>query len=51
MNGLRKAPRIDGAKIAVVVESKFITEEIWGYLNGFPLLGAELELSSTHLVR
>ena len=46
MNGLRKAPRIDGAKIAVVVESKFIPEEIWGYLNGFPLLGAEVELIS-----
>jgi protease I len=46
MNRLRKVPRIDGAKIAVVVESKFIPEEIWGYFNGFPLLGAELELSS-----
>ena len=46
MNGLRKAPGIDSAKIAVEVESKFIPEEIWGYLNGFPLLGAEVELIS-----
>jgi protease I len=46
MNALRKAPRIDGAKIAVVVESKFIAEEIWGYLSGFPLLGAEVDLIS-----
>lgn len=41
-----KAPRIDGAKIAVVVENKFIPEEIAAYLNGFPLLGAEVELVS-----
>jgi protease I len=46
MNGRRNAPRIDGAKIAVVVESKFIAEEIWAYLTGFPLLGAEVELIS-----
>jgi protease I len=43
---LRSAPRIDGAKIAVVLESKFIPEEIWAYVSGFPLLGAEVELIS-----
>jgi protease I len=33
-----------GKKIAVVLEQKFIPEEIWAYLNGFKLLGAEVEL-------
>lgn len=46
MNELHTVPRIDGAKIAVVIESKFIPEEIWAYLSGFPLLGAEVELVS-----
>lgn len=46
MNELHGAPRIDGARIAVVLESKFIPEEIWAYLSGFPLLGAEVELIS-----
>jgi protease I len=46
MNELHSAPRIDGAKIAVVLESKFIPEEIWAYISGFPLLGAEVELIS-----
>lgn len=41
-----KAPRIDGAKIAVVIENKFIPEEIAAYLSGFPLLGGEVELVS-----
>jgi protease I len=40
------ATRIDGARIAVVVENKFIPEEIAAYLNGFPLLGAKVELLS-----
>src|SRR5258706_307934 len=38
--------RIDGARIAVVVENKFIPEEIAAYLNCFPLLGAKVELIS-----
>ena len=46
MSELLKAPRIDGAKIAVVLENKFIPEEIAAYLNGFPLLGGEVELVS-----
>ena len=41
-----KAPRIDGAKICVFVENKFIPEEIAAYLNGFPLLGAQVEFVS-----
>lgn len=40
------APRIDGARIAVVVEHKFIDEEITAYMTGFPLLGATVELIS-----
>jgi protease I len=43
---LANVPRIDGAKILVVVENKFIPEEIAAYLAGFPLLGAEVELVS-----
>lgn len=46
MTDILRAPRIDGARIGVVVESKFIPEEISAYLNGFPLLGAEVELIS-----
>ncbi|MGZ8388726.1 MAG: hypothetical protein ACXWVE_10965 [Rhodoplanes sp.] len=46
MSELLKAPRIDGAKIGVVLENKFIPEEIAAYLNGFPLLGAEVALIS-----
>ena len=46
MSAHLKAPRIDGAKIAVVLENKFIPEEIAAYLNGFPLLGGEVELVS-----
>jgi protease I len=41
-----QAPRIDGARIGVIIESKFIPEEIGAYLSGFPLLGAEVELVS-----
>ena len=40
-----KAPRIEGAKIAVVLENKFVPEEIAAYLNGFPLLGGEVSSS------
>lgn len=43
---LKGAPRIDGARIAVVLENKFIPDEIAAYLSGFPLLGAEVELLS-----
>lgn len=39
-------PRINGARIAIVLEHKFIPEEIAAYLSGFPLLGAEVELVS-----
>jgi len=41
---LHNAPRLDGAKIAVFLEHKFIPEEIAAYLQGFGLLGAEVEL-------
>jgi protease I len=41
---LKDVPRIDGARIAVVLENKFIPEEIAAYLATFPLLGAEVEL-------
>jgi len=44
--GLRDVPRIDGARIAVVLEHKFIPEEIAAYLSAFPMLGAEVELVS-----
>jgi protease I len=40
----RDVPRIEGARIAVVLENKFIPEEIAAYLSCFPLLGAEVEL-------
>jgi protease I len=43
---LANVPRIDGARIAVVLENKFIPEEIAAYLSGFPFLGAEVELVS-----
>jgi protease I len=46
MSALLKAPHIDGAKIGVVLENKFIPEEIAAYLSGFPLLGAQVELIS-----
>ena len=46
MSELLKAPRIEGAKIGVVLENKFIPEEIAAYVNGFPLLGAEVALVS-----
>ena len=41
-------PAIDlsGKKIAVVLESKFIPDEIAAYLTGFAVLGAEVELVS-----
>jgi hypothetical protein len=44
MSPLLKAPHIDGAKIGVVLENKFIPEEIAAYLSGFPLLGAQVEV-------
>jgi len=43
---LHDAPRIDGARIVVVIENKFIAEEIAAYLSCFPLLGAKVELVS-----
>lgn len=46
MTEIFKAKRIDGARIGIVVENKFIPEEIAAYLTGFPLLGAEVELIS-----
>lgn len=46
MGGLQTVPRIDGARIAVVLENKFIPEEIAAYLSGFPLLGAQVALVS-----
>lgn len=39
-------PRMDGMKVAVVVEHKYIPEEIQAYRTGFAALGAELELVS-----
>jgi protease I len=44
--GLANVPRIDGARIAIVVENKFIPEEIAAYLSAFPVLGARVELLS-----
>jgi protease I len=35
-----------GKRIAVVIEHKFIAEEIAAYLNGFAVLGADVELVS-----
>ena len=46
MSEILRAPRIDGARIGVVVETKFIPEEIAAYINAFPMLGAEVELLS-----
>ena len=46
MSPFLRTPRIDGARIGVVVENKFIPEEIAAYTSGFPLLGAEVELIS-----
>ena len=43
---LAGVPRIEGARVCVLVEHKFIPEEIAAYLSGFPLLGAEVELVS-----
>jgi len=43
---LKDVPRIDGARVAVVLEHKFIPDEIAAYLSGFALLGAEVELVS-----
>jgi len=41
-----EAPRLDGLKIGVVVENKFIPEEIAAYNAGFQLLGADAEFIS-----
>lgn len=41
---LAGVPHIGGARVAVVLEHKFIPEEIAAYLSGFALLGAEVEL-------
>lgn len=42
---MRERP-LAGKKIAVIVESKFIPEEIAAYQNAFPILGAEVEFIS-----
>lgn len=39
-------PRLDGRKIAVVLEHKFIPDEIQAYRSCFGLLGAEIEFLS-----
>lgn len=41
---LADVPRIDGARICVLLEHKFIPGEIAAYLAGFPLLGARVDL-------
>lgn len=46
MIGTPSSPRIDGARIGIVLENKFIPEEIGAYTAGFPLLGAQVELIS-----
>jgi protease I len=48
VEGAQAVPAIDlsGKKIAVVLESKFIPDEIAAYLTGFAVLGAEVELVS-----
>ncbi|MGY4801323.1 DJ-1/PfpI family protein [Teichococcus aerofrigidensis] len=43
---LKDVPRINGARVAVVLEHKFIPDEVAAYLSGFALLGAEVELVS-----
>ena len=37
---------LEGKRIAVLVENKFIPEEIEAYRAGFPLLGAQVEFFS-----
>jgi len=39
-------PQLNGERIAVIVENKFIPEEIEAYRSGFALLGAEVEFVS-----
>jgi protease I len=41
-----ETPRLHGERIAVIVENKFIPEEIEAYRSGFALLGAEVEFVS-----
>jgi protease I len=43
---LADVPAIPGARIAVMVENKFIPEEIAAYLSIFPVLGAKVVLLS-----
>lgn len=44
MTGIANVPRLEGKKIAVFLESKFIPEEIAAYQTAFAMLGAEVEL-------
>jgi protease I len=37
---------LEGKKIAVIVEHKFIPEEMWAYQNGFGLYGAKVDFIS-----
>jgi protease I len=46
MTAVANVPRLDGKKVAVFLENKFIPEEIAAYQSGFALLGAEAELVS-----
>jgi protease I len=39
-------PRLDNARVAVIVEHKFIPEEIEAYRSGFGLLGAQVDFVS-----
>lgn len=39
-------PRLDNARVAVIVEHKFIPEEIEAYRSGFGLLGAQVDFIS-----
>ena len=43
---MSETPRLDGKKVAIIVESKYIPEEIEAYRTEFSALGAEVELVS-----
>ena len=45
-SGRRFGKSVVGAKIGVMLENKFIPQEIAAYLSGFPLLGGQVEVIS-----
>jgi protease I len=46
MSATPEIPKLDNARVAVVVEHKFISEEIEAYRSGFALLGAQVDFVS-----